>query len=112
MNILLDECVDRRLARDLVGHIVTTVPRKGWAGIKNGDLLALAEQEFDVFVTVDRKIAIEQDLTRFTLAVILLRAQTNRLEHIRPLAAALLQQIEHALVGELTVISNADDSAS
>ena len=65
-----------------------------------------------MFVTVDRKIAIEQDLTRFTLAVILLRAQTNRLEHIRPLAAALLQEIEHALVGRLTVISNADDSAS
>lgn len=46
MNILLDECVDRRLARDFVGHIVTTVPRKGWSGIKNGDLLALAEKEF------------------------------------------------------------------
>ena len=106
MNILLDECVDRRLARDLTGHAVTTVPRRGWAGIKNGDLLALAEKEFDVFVTVDRKIAIEQDLTRFTLAVVLLRAQTNRLEHIRPLAAALLEQLEHAPVGELTVIGN------
>jgi len=62
------------------------VPRKGWAGIKNGDLLALAGKEFDVFVTVDRKIAVEHDLTRFTFAVILLRARTNRLEHIRPLA--------------------------
>jgi len=80
VNILLDECVDRRLARDLVGHAVTTVPRKEWAGIKNGDLLTLAEKEFDVFVTVDRKIANEQDLTRFRLAVILLRAQTNRLD--------------------------------
>jgi predicted nuclease of predicted toxin-antitoxin system len=42
VKILLDECVDRRLARDLAGHSVTTVPRHGWAGIKNGDLLALA----------------------------------------------------------------------
>jgi hypothetical protein len=50
VKVLLDECVDRRLGHDLVGHIVTTVPRKGWAGIKNGDLLALAEKEFDVFV--------------------------------------------------------------
>ena len=106
MKILLDECVDRRLARDLVGHTVTTVPRKGWAGIKNGDLLALAEKEFDVFVTVDRKIAIEQDLTRLTLAIFLLRAPTNRLEHIRPLAAALLEQLEHAPVGALTVIGS------
>lgn len=106
MKILLDECVDRRLAHDLIGHAVTTVPRKGWAGIKNGDLLVLAEREFDVFVTVDRKIATEQDLTRFTLAIILLRAQTNRLEHIRPLGAALLEQLEHAPIGVLTVIGS------
>jgi predicted nuclease of predicted toxin-antitoxin system len=65
VKILLDECVDRRLARDLVGHTVTTVPRRGWAGIKNGDLLTLAGKEFDVFVTVDRKISVQQDLTRF-----------------------------------------------
>ena len=61
MNILLDECVDRRLARDLVGHLVSTVPKMGWAGIKNGALLALAEKEFEAFVTVDRKISVEQD---------------------------------------------------
>jgi predicted nuclease of predicted toxin-antitoxin system len=106
VNILLDECVPARLGRSLLGHSVITVQRRGWAGIKNGDLLALAEKEFDVFVTVDRKIAIEQDLTRFTLAVFLLRAPTNRLEHIRPLAAALLEQLERAPVGALTVIGS------
>jgi predicted nuclease of predicted toxin-antitoxin system len=106
VKILLDECVDRRLARDLGGHSVTTVPRRGWAGIKNSDLLTLAAKEFDVFVTVDRKIALEQDLKRFTLAIILLRAPTNRLEHIRPLAAALLEQLEQAPVGVLTIIGN------
>jgi predicted nuclease of predicted toxin-antitoxin system len=106
VKILLDECVDRRLAHDLAGHTATTVPRKGWAGIKNGGLLALAEKEFDVFVTVDRKIAIEQDLTRFTLAVVPLHARTTRLEHIRPLVRALLEQLEHAPVGALTVIGD------
>jgi Domain of unknown function (DUF5615) len=54
VKLLLDECVDRRFAHDLAGHEVTTVPRRGWAGIKNGDFLALAEKEFDAFVTVDR----------------------------------------------------------
>jgi len=62
VKLLLDECVDRRLARDLVGHSVSTVPRRGWGGIKNGDLLALAEKEFDAFITVDRKIGTQQDL--------------------------------------------------
>jgi hypothetical protein len=42
VKILLDECVNRKLARDLVGHTVTTVPRRGWTGIKNGISFTLA----------------------------------------------------------------------
>jgi len=45
VKVLLDECVDRRFARDLVGHSVATVQKRGWAGIKAGDLLALAEKD-------------------------------------------------------------------
>jgi hypothetical protein len=104
VNILLDECVDRRLARDLVGHLVSTVPKMGWAGIKNGALLALAEKEFEAFVTVDRKISVEQDLRKLKILVILLRARTNRLEDIRPLAVQLLEQLPRASVGKLTII--------
>ena len=104
MKILLDECVDRRLARELADHSVITVPRRGWAGIKNGDLLALAEKEFDVFITVDRKLATQQDLTKFKIAVALLRARTNRLEDIRPLAPELLEKLPRASAGVLTII--------
>jgi len=106
VKILLDECVDRRLARDLVGHLVSTVPKAGWAGIKNGALLALAEKEFEAFVTVDRKISVEQDLGKFKISVILLRARTNRLEDIRPLAVELLRKLPRASIGELTIIGN------
>jgi hypothetical protein len=87
VKILLDECVDRQFARDLIGHEVTTAPLKGWAGIKNGESLALAEQEFDVFVTVDRKLASQQDLTKFQIRVLLIRARTtgsNTSGHSRP----------------------------
>ncbi|MEP6821948.1 MAG: DUF5615 family PIN-like protein [Chthoniobacterales bacterium] len=104
MNILLDECVPARFNRSLPEHEVTTVPRKGWSGIKNGELLALAEKEFDVFITVDRKLAEQQHLPGFHIAVILLRAASNRLEDIRPLAPAVLQQLIHAPPGALTVI--------
>jgi predicted nuclease of predicted toxin-antitoxin system len=104
VKLLLDECVDRRLARDLVGYSVSTVPRRGWAGIKNGELLALAEKEFDVFITVDRNISTQQDLTRFKIPVLLLRARTNRLEDIRPLAAQLLERLPRARAGALTII--------
>ena len=104
MNILLDECVPARFARSLVGHAVTTVPKQGWSGIKNGELLELAEKEFDVFVTVDRKLAAQQDLKKFRIPVILIRAQTNRLEHILPLAAELLEKLSGAVAGELTIV--------
>ena len=105
MKLLLDECVDRRLARDLVGHSVSTVPRRGWAGIKNGELLALAGKEFDVFITVDRKLSVQQDLTKFRIPVLLLRARTNRLEDIRPLAPELLKALNGATAGTLTTVA-------
>lgn len=54
MRILLDECLPKRLKRDLIGHDARTVPEMGWASCQNGDLLGLAQHEFDVFLTVDR----------------------------------------------------------
>lgn len=106
MNILLDECVPARLARSLPDHTVTTVQRRGWAGIKNGDLLALAEKEFDAFITVDRKLSVQQDLAKFRIPVLLLRMRTNRLEDIRPFAAELLEKLPRASAGELTIIGS------
>lgn len=83
MNVLLDECVPARFARSLVGHAVTTVPKHSWSGIKNGELLQLAEKEFDVLVTVDRNLAAQQDLKTFRIPMILIRARTNRLVNLR-----------------------------
>jgi predicted nuclease of predicted toxin-antitoxin system len=54
VRVLLDECLPRRLKRDIVGHDARTVPEMGWATKRNGELLALAATEFDVFLTVDR----------------------------------------------------------
>ncbi len=105
MKILLDECVDRRFARDLVGHSVSTAQKMGWAGIKNGDLLRLAEKEFDAFVTVDRKISVQQDLTAFNIAVVLIRSPSNRLEDMRRLAPELLKSLERAAPRALTTVA-------
>lgn len=59
MKILLDECVDRRFAKEITRHEVVTVSQAGWAGIKNGELLTLAQEQFDVFVTVDRNLSFQ-----------------------------------------------------
>lgn len=72
MRVLLDECIDRGLAKEIEGHDVVTVPQAGWAGIKNGDLLRLAQEQFDVLVTVDRNLSFQQHLPKFTIAVIVL----------------------------------------
>lgn len=84
-RILLDECIDRRLAREISGHVVKTVPKMGWAGLDNGELLAKAQKEFDVFITVDRNLAFQQTLPKFGLAVLVLHAHTNRLQDLVPL---------------------------
>ena len=102
MRVLLDECVDWRLARDITGHEVTTVPDAGWASTRNGDLLVLAQKNFDVFLTVDRNLSFQQRLPSFSIAVVILRARTNRLVDLRPLIPKLLQVLPIAKRGEVT----------
>ncbi|KKI99091.1 DUF5615 family PIN-like protein [Prochlorothrix hollandica] len=104
MRLLLDECIDRRFARELVGYEVNTVPQMGWAGIKNGQLLALAAQEFDVFITVDRNLSFEQNLPQFEIAVIVLQAYSNRLADLKPLAPLVMVQVNMALKGQAIII--------
>jgi len=101
VKVLLDECIDRRLAKDLVGYEVKTVPQMGWATIKNGELLALAEQEFHIFLAVDRNLAFQQNLHRYNLVVIVFCAKTNRLGDLRSLMPNLLELLSTAKVGEV-----------
>ena len=100
--MLLDECVDRRLATDIQGHNVKTVPEAGWAALKNGDLLSRAQHEFDALVTTDRNLPFQQDLSRFSIAVIVLRAQSNRVTDLRRLLPQLLAALPVARRGEVT----------
>lgn len=96
MKVLLDECLDWRLLRQIVGHDVKTARQVGWSTIDNGELLALAAKEFDVFVTVDRNLSFQQDLPAFDLAVIVLRSRSNRLADLQALVPALLAAIPTA----------------
>ncbi len=66
MKVLLDECIDQRLAAEIADHEVKTVPQMGWANLKNGQLLTLAQAEFDVFITVDRNLPHQLAVNRKT----------------------------------------------
>jgi hypothetical protein len=89
VKVLLDECVDWRLSRDIAGHDVKTARQMGWSTILNGQLLKLASDYFDVFVTVDRNLAFQQDLGSFPIGVVVLHGKTNRLSDLRRLVPAL-----------------------
>jgi hypothetical protein len=94
VKIPLDECVDWRLARDIVGHEVKTAQNMGWVTIKNGELLTLASQHFDAFLTVDRNLAFQQNLASLPVAVIVLHGRTSRLADITLLIPSLLSALE------------------
>ncbi len=105
MRILLDENLDWRLRRDLPGHEVASVPSLGWAGIQNGELLSKAvEAGFESLVTMDGNMVHQQNLTRHAIAVIALRAKSNRLEDTRPLMNQLLAVLPGARPRTLTFI--------
>ena len=89
MHILIDECLPKKLKRELTGHTVFTVQEKGWAGMKNGELLHRAENEFNVWVTADQNIEYQQNLKPFEIAVVVLVAPRNELEALLPLIPQL-----------------------
>ena len=76
----------------------------GWSTIKNGELLALATRAFDVFVTVDRNLSFQQNLPAFVIAVIVLRARSNRLADLKPLVPELLACIPGAKRGAVEYV--------
>ena len=91
MKVLLDECTPRVVKNRLPAHKISTVQEMGWAGIKNGELLTLAEQQFEVFVTTDKNLRYQQNLSRRKLAFILL--PSNQV----PVVESLIPALEAAL---------------
>jgi len=104
VNVLLDECIDRGLAAHLRNHHVKTVPRMGWAGIKNGRLLALAEKDFDVFVTVDRNLSYQQHVADYDIAVLVIRARSNNLRDLLVFVPAILSALPACKPGQVKLI--------
>ncbi len=102
MRVLLDECLPKRLAKEIVGHEVHTVAEMGWSGKKNGELLRLtAASDFQVFLTGDQNLRYQQNLGSTDVAVIVLGAISNRLHDLLPLMPALLSALETIRKGEL-----------
>ncbi|HKB67036.1 MAG TPA: DUF5615 family PIN-like protein [Pyrinomonadaceae bacterium] len=104
MRVLLDECVPRKLRRELTGHEVLTVTERGWSGVENGELLALAEAEFDVFLTVDQNLKYQQNLASFNIGLILLVARNNGFKALSPLMPRVREALESIKRGDFIPI--------
>lgn len=106
MRLLLDECVPRR-AKFLfaeAGHECETVRDAGFSGKENGELIALAEKEFEVLITIDKNIRHQQNLTGRDIAVLIIRATSNDLDDIRlqiPNALAALKTVKPGQIVEV-----------
>lgn len=99
MRILLDECVPRLVKRQLPHLSIATVREKGWAGIKNGELLRRAAGELDVLVTSDKRLRCRQNLRGTGLAVVVL--PTNRVPDLVPILPRLDAVLHSAKPGDV-----------
>jgi hypothetical protein len=94
MRLLLDENLPHQLRHEIPGHDCVTVAYMGWSGIENGELLSRASDAgFDGVLTKDEGLEYEINPVRLPIAVVVLHAKSNRIDHIRPLVPALLQAL-------------------
>jgi len=94
VRILLDESLPRPLGLVLIGHDVSTVRDESWTSLTNGELLRQAAATFDVLLTADRNIEFQQNLATLPIAVVILVAESNRLESLEPLVPNVLEALK------------------
>lgn len=104
MNILFDVNVPWNLRRFLAPHFVATTQQKGWRRLENGDLLAIAQAEFDVFITVDSNLDFQQHIGEFAIAVVVLRGEQNSPAVLSPLMPQVVQLLETCAPGEVSYV--------
>jgi hypothetical protein len=98
----VDECVPVKLVRLLTGHTFTTALQKGWGSFKNGRLLALAEAEFDLFLTCDRNLQYQQNLKDRKIGILLL--STNHWPTLKHRASLVQNSLDRIKPGEFAPV--------
>ena len=101
MRVLLDENLPHDLIAALSKHQVSTVQGMGWAGVENGALLQLAANQTDAFITMDRRLQREQDLSVLPFGVVLIVARSNRVQDLLPLVPEVLATLDRIQAGVL-----------
>lgn len=103
MRILVDESLPRHLVKMLPNYVVETVQGLGWAGIKNGDLIAKADDLHEVFLTADRNLRYQQNMTGRKIAIVVF--PSNKLSVVKMLHDQLGEAITNIRSGEFVELS-------
>ena len=108
MKVLVDECVPRAMKLFLAsnGQDCLTVQEAGWAGKRNGELLQLAENAFDVFIMLDTNLQYQQNLVGRKIALVVLSARSSQLPHLSPHFPACVEAVERIKAGEIIVVGS------
>jgi predicted nuclease of predicted toxin-antitoxin system len=106
--MLIDECAPQQLQTILVanGFDCISTQEAGWGGKENGELLALANRECEVFVTLDRKLRYQQNLTGLKIAIVGLHARSNRLGDLQPSFGPCIQALRFLQPGTIVEIGS------
>ncbi len=104
MRLLLDESVPMQLRSLFVDHDVSTVRHMGWSSKSNGELLALVRDEFDAFITLDRNLEYQQNITERDIPIIVLIARRNRIDYLEPLVPRVLEALQNLQRGQVVHI--------
>ena len=101
MRLLLDEPVPVQLRSLLIGHDARTVRDIGWDSKSNGELLALARDEFDAFITLDQNLEHQQNITERDIPIIVLVARRSRIDYLAPLVPRMLETLPNLQRGQV-----------
>ena len=104
MRILIDECVHVGVKRAFTGHAIKTVTEIGWRSTKDGPLLAFAQDQFDVFITIDRNLERQQNLAKLKMGIIVVRVPSNEITYYEPLFDQLKRAAETARAGQIVYV--------
>ena len=109
MKVLFDQGTPAPLRKTLVNHEVATAHEQGWSQLQNGELIAAAEASgFEVFVTTDKNLKYQQNLTGRSLAiVVLLTTSWPRLKSHLPVVVAAIDLAQRGSYHEVSVPSAA-----
>lgn len=104
MKLFFDECVPKALMRETLEHETTHGTQIPYRSTKNGALLRMVESEFDVFITTDKNLSYQQDLSKYNLAFVILDAVSNDKNDLLPLMPKVIEVLTNIKAGDVEKI--------